>query len=217
MSKIVIRKMADISQRNALCIISGGVFVALYLLSGTFHLGQAGYLPLSELERDIPMLDWTIWIYAATFPLIFKMVYEIQCEQAFNKAFYSFYILLALSIVVFIIYPVAYPREMYPLMPGQTLHYSMFWLIRSIDAPTNCFPSLHVSLSYLFSFFVFHESRSKGIFYFLFATAIAVSTLTTKQHYIVDVVAGFILAFGVYIVFYHFTEIKMENEESQSR
>jgi membrane-associated phospholipid phosphatase len=44
----------------------------------------------------------------------------------------------------------------------------------------------------------FFRKRDKFPFFFVWATAIALSTLTTKQHYAVDVVAGF----GLAVVFY---------------
>lgn len=210
MSKIVLKKIASTAQKGPLSVVSAGVFLALYFLSGTFHFGQPGYLPLSELERTIPLLDWSIWIYVATYPLIFKMVFEIEDETLFNKCFYAYYVLLGISVAVFLFYPVSYPRELFPLFPSESLSYSMFIFVRRLDAPTNCFPSLHVSASFLFSFFMWHQSRIKGIFYILFSVAIAVSTLTTKQHYIADVIAGFSLSLVLYLVFYYFTTVQTD-------
>jgi membrane-associated phospholipid phosphatase len=80
-----------------------------------------------------------------------------------------------------------------------------------MDTPANCCPSLHVSTAFLTAF-IFIDSSSEGgvrrerrgylAIYLVWAFAIAVSTLTTKQHYLVDVVTGFVLALAHYWVFF---------------
>src|SRR6185436_14225959 len=62
------------------------------------------------------------------------------------------------------------------------------WLF---DVPENCFPSLHVSLAIIAAAY-WPRARWIGI---AWAIAIAVSTMTTKQHYFVDVAGGIAMGF----------------------
>lgn len=212
MSKLPLKSIAKLEQRNVLALISGGVFLILYFLTGTFHIGQAGHFPLMELEKSIPLVPWTIWIYVVTYPFIFWMVFEVESEELFNKCFYAYYLLLGISMAVFVFYPVSYPRELYPLGLYDDLSHRVFNFVRNLDAPTNCFPSLHVASSYLFGFFLWHQSKKSSVICLLMATLISWSTLTTKQHYIVDVISGFTLSFALYFIVYHFTTVKAANE-----
>ncbi|MCM2322222.1 MAG: phosphatase PAP2 family protein, partial [Oligoflexia bacterium] len=52
------------------------------------------------------------------------------------------------------------------------------------------------------------EQRKKFPFFFLWATSIAVTTLTTKQHYIIDVVTGFLMSVIVYWFFHTFVTLR---------
>lgn len=59
----------------------------------------------------------------------------------------------------------------------------------------NYFPSLHVAFAFTLAFFVAEEKQSWLIFLVIFwACAVALATLLTKQHYLIDVVGGLILA-----------------------
>jgi hypothetical protein len=56
-----------------------------------------------------------------------------------------------------------------------------------IDAPTNCFPSLHVGFTTLAVLSVGSRLR---LFYGLWALAVFASVITTKQHYLWDIGGG---------------------------
>ena len=71
------------------------------------------------------------------------------------------------------------------------------WGLRSLhdfDPPYNCFPPLHVAYSFLAGLTAYRVHRGLGIVATLCATVIATSTLFTKQHYVVDVLVGVLMA-----------------------
>ena len=86
------------------------------------------------------------------------------------------------------------------IRPEVTGHDFCSWLVRFIyasDAPTNLFPSIHCLVSW-FCFIGIRKSRKipgwyKG-FSFVMAALICASTQFTKQHYMIDLVAGIFLA-----------------------
>jgi len=82
------------------------------------------------------------------------------------------------------------------------LTYYAFGNLRIADSPANCAPSLHVSGVYMSSFIFLDEQREKFPFFFTWATCIALSTLTTKQHYFIDIATGFLMAVIMYWIFH---------------
>ena len=68
----------------------------------------------------------------------------------------------------------------------------------SFTRPYACLPSMHVAYSAITGFMGALVVRSKGLrwFHILLAGAIAVSTLTLKEHYVADAVAGIALGVG---------------------
>lgn len=83
---------------------------------------------------------------------------------------------------------------------------SVLLLVYSIDPPTRLFPSIHCLVSW-FCYIGIRRQKNipKGyrIFSCFFALLVCVSTQLTKQHYIVDAIAGIILAEGTYWLAFH--------------
>jgi len=78
-------------------------------------------------------------------------------------------------------------------------------MLIGIDNPFHAFPSLHAAFA-IFSALcadrVLREMRSNGLWrscIWIWAGLILFATLATKQHMMADIVAGSILAFGVYL------------------
>jgi membrane-associated phospholipid phosphatase len=68
--------------------------------------------------------------------------------------------------------------------------------VQRIDPPGNVFPSLHVAHTTLLATLLLRDRPVLGRIAVLMATLLALSTLTTKQHFLADVVAGYALAFA---------------------
>ncbi|HSU84087.1 MAG TPA: phosphatase PAP2 family protein, partial [Thermoanaerobaculia bacterium] len=78
------------------------------------------------------------------------------------------------------------------------------WGLRSLysaDPPYNCFPSLHVAHSFVSALACSRVHRGVGIAGVVCASLVGLSTLFTKQHYVLDVLAGILLASVAYAVF----------------
>lgn len=207
MEKIPLKKI--INHDNKLKIVSFFTFImfSLYGISANFHIGEPRFLPLSDFEMNIPFLIDSIWIYILMYPFLTWSIFSYQNEENFNHLLYSFIFVASITIVIFQLFPVGYPREFYPLPHANTPSVNLFYKVRWIDSPMNCFPSLHVSICYLFTFAHWNESKKAFWGSFAITTLISISTLTTKQHYIVDVIGGFLLSVTIYLSIKKFTKI----------
>jgi membrane-associated phospholipid phosphatase len=182
--------------------------MAAYLTSNHFHWTTPQVLPLLQIDQIVPLTAWTIWIYQSVFPMVVVAYFFSQDSRNLSRFVYSALLTVAISVTVFVLYPVTYPRGAFPLPEAtEALTKAFFKATRDMDDPANCLPSMHVSVVYLASYIYLHEQRGKFLLFFGWATLIAISTLTTKQHYLVDVISGFGLASAVYFFFYRKIEL----------
>jgi len=187
------------------------VGIAFVLFAAAIYLGTNHYpvfppqlLPMTWLDRAIPFLPITIWVYLSEYVYFFLVYFVCKDMVNANKYLYSFFALQVTSALIFMAWPTTYPRELFPISPDMldSLSYAAFSSLRNIDSPGNCCPSLHVSSVFLSAFIFIDDQPKKFPFFFIWGCAIALSTLTTKQHYIVDVVSGMVLAVGFYLLFH---------------
>jgi membrane-associated phospholipid phosphatase len=107
----------------------------------------------------------------------------------------AFAVALLVAYSTYLLFPVYLER---PHVEVTSLH---TWLltIHYLDKSYNHFPSLHVTLSWL-AVYASQGSRATRIGLALVASGISVSTIFVKQHYIADVVFGYVLAWGAWKV-----------------
>ena len=98
-------------------------------------------------------------------------------------------------------FPSFYPR---PEFEVNTISEALVQLTRKIDASHNTFPSGHVTFAWIMFLGAVKTKLANQVeglkaLYLLWAIGIAMSTLTLKQHYLIDVLSGITLA---YVSFY---------------
>lgn len=160
-------------------------------------------LPMLAIDRVIPFIPWTVLIYVSEY-IFFTVVY-IVCKDMknLNKYLYSFFCTQAFSCLIFFFWPTVFPRGLFPVPSDVHPVIGSVWTwLRENDAATNCFPSLHVSTVYLSTYIFRDEQREKFPFFLIWGTLIAFSTLPTKQHYFVDILAGWLLSVFAYWLFH---------------
>jgi len=190
-------------------LLMASIAALLYLSSNHRPFFAPSVLSMSFIDRWVPFVPWTVWIYLSEY-FFFAVVYILTRDMVnTNKYLYSFMALQVVSVGIFFIYPTTFPRDQYPLDidPNSWTHLA-FTMLRAVDAPNNCLPSLHVSSCYLSAFIFLDEQREKFWFFFLWATAVAVTTITTKQHYFIDVAAGLAMAGIFYTIFHRFVSYR---------
>lgn len=180
-----------------------------YMPANHWPILEPRELPMSWLDQWVPFLPNTVWIYMSEWLLFGVLYYFARDLRNLNRYLYAFLTLQTLSVAIFWIWPTTYPRHLFPLPDDlNALTYYSFSNLRAIDSPNSCCPSLHVSSVYLSSFLYIDERRRIFPFALLWATLVAASTLTTKQHYIIDLVAGLMMAVICYWIFFRYLAMR---------
>lgn len=198
-----------INNKNKYWVGMVGFMIAaqMYLLPNHYHLSTPRELPMTQWDQMIPFIPQFVWIYITEYPFFIAIYLLMQDRINLNRYFWSFMGMQLIAVIIFWVWPTTFPRHLFPLPEPPALDrmtFSIFSALRALDTPANCAPSLHVSSVYLSSFVFLKEQREKFPIFFGWATLIALSTLPTKQHYIIDVILGLLLAWFAHYVFYRF-------------
>jgi len=179
--------------------------MGLYLFFNRFYFFQPQELPLLWPDKMIPLWADSVWIYISIYVMYGLTYFMMKDLLNLSKYLYASLFQVIISIGIFIMWPTTYPRHLYPLPSELNMGTDfIFSLIRNLDTPASCCPSLHVSTAFLTSFVFLEEQKEKFPYFFLWAVIISFSTLSTKQHYFWDVLGGFVVAVLSYGVFYRY-------------
>lgn len=179
------------AKKPRVLVWSAAVFALIYSGLGHCPWTRPHYLPFTALDRAIPLLPWTLLIYVSDYLFILLVLLSLKKAEDFSTAFYRMIVGIALSFVIFLFFPTVYPR---PLLPVEPFWSEIFLYLHFLDQPTNCFPSLHVSITLIAAASMQPSSRVLHSLGWIWALAICLSTLTTKQHYAWDVLGGVAMA-----------------------
>jgi len=174
--------MIDVRHRGRAILIAYLIFCAFYLGAARLGIREPHLLEPSVVDRAVPFLPWTIAVYLSQFAFLFLALWLQTESRSLTRVFAALAIATVVSCAVFVVWPTTIPRPL-----ANNAAFDALWLF---DVPRNCFPSLHVALAGIAAFF---WPRARWIAV-IWAAAIAVSTLTTKQHYAIDVLGGVVVA-----------------------
>ena len=144
------------------------------------------------VDDKIPFLPWTVLIYCFWFPLIAFYPLIVFRTDPYSCCAYLMTMILevVLSVVCYLIYPTSFQR---PVPPDGFWGNFMKLIYRGSYRGLNCAPSLHCSSCFLV---ICVSCTCEGmnlwvrIFTILIAVMIVMSTLTTKQHTLIDVLTA---------------------------
>ncbi len=182
------RSLFDHLKRVAGWMLSGVVVLACYgvgKIAAPHHL-----LPLTTVDTLIPLLPWTIWIYGSGTKAAFVAWMMVPSGAAGRRLFGTLVLCSVVCAACFLAYPTTYPRDLFPLPLGSTFTLAEFANLREADSPSNCLPSLHVALAWGLALNWAGFLKRWRWLPILWAVAVSVCTLTTKQHYVIDVPTG---------------------------
>jgi membrane-associated phospholipid phosphatase len=162
--------------------------------------GRTQHVPAIALDGAIPLVPAWSLVYGALYAFLIALPIFVVREQAHLRRTVRAYLAVWIAAYVcFLAYPTVAPRPEQIAQEGFGA-----WgleLLYGMDPPYNCFPSLHVAHSFVSALACLRVHRGVGVAATIAATFVALSTLFTKQHYVLDVVAGVLMAMVAYAAF----------------
>ena len=149
----------------------------------------------TALDRAIPLIPWTVCIYFGCYA--FWALHYCLCAAVPLRArrfFTADFIAKGVCFVFFVGLPTTMAR---PAVQGLNVWVSLVRALYILDAPVNLFPSIHCLNSWLCwasARDIPAFSRGYKAFALCAAVAVCVSTLTLRQHVLLDVAGGILLA-----------------------
>jgi len=190
------RVHAQLRLKLTLLVILTLLFCVPYFLIGYFPIRPPQPLPLTALDRAIPFDVRWCPVYQSLYLLIPLAPFLITSRRALVRYVSAFTLITATGLAICFLFPTLCPR------PTDFPSAGLYALVIAYDPPTNAFPSMHIALALQSLLLGIHMLRTEtsrwlwplSILGTLWLLAIAYSTLATKQHYAVDLLAGAFLA-----------------------
>lgn len=164
------------------------------------------HIVYSKLDDYIPFYKPAILMYSSWFlMLVIPFVYLLKRKSYDNmyNIIIPMFLAMYISLIIYVIYPTALDIRVTDITGNDICS----WIIRKIqgiDAPNNVCPSIHVSTTVIiYNQFrkIFKDNKKSKAFFLLWSVGICISTMLVKQHSIIDVVCGIILAHAILFVF----------------
>ncbi len=175
--------------------------VPFYILIPEFFPPRTRHVPELALDRAWPLVpSWAIVYGALYLFLILLPIFVVRQQELIRRTVHAYLLIwITAYVFFFVVYPTAAPRP--DQVTGEGFAVWGLRALYSADPPYNCFPSIHVAHSFVSALACSLVHRRLGLVAMIAATLVALSTLFTKQHYVLDVIAGVFLAFVAYGIF----------------
>jgi len=165
------------------------LFDVPYFLIGHYPVFPVHTLPLSAIDRAIGFhpAGW-VWVYQSFYLLLNLVPWLAREPFELKRYLRGFVIVSIVSFACFVTYPIRGPQ------PDPHDAGGMYWVLRQYDVTLNSLPSLHAGLLVYTVCF----ARRIGVLrisFIVWTMLILYATLATKEHYLIDIVAGSVLAF----------------------
>ncbi len=189
--------MKNNAKQSGLLLSTAALFNCLIYYGGRqFARTLPRFNLTTSFDNSIPFLPWTIIIYSGAylFWIVNYCLSTVYDKSGGDRFIVSHFIGEVICFILFILLPTTMIR---PEITGESVFYDLLRLVYRLDSPDNLLPSIHCFASWLCWIGVRKNSFVPRWYQYtslLAALAICLSTLTVKQHVIVDVIAGILLA-----------------------
>jgi membrane-associated phospholipid phosphatase len=190
----------NVLERAILTALAVALFVAGYFGVGLHTSPKSAHDLSTALDARIPFIASSVFVYLAAFPAAFLPLFVVRCPRLFRRTIAAYAAAIVVSVVTFAVYPVTslglrVPRSSLDAAGFSTWAVSVLY---RLDPPSNLFPSLHLSIALLAGLATFSASRVYGAVALAGLAPIGIAILTVKQHFVLDGVAGIVLAVVLY-------------------
>jgi membrane-associated phospholipid phosphatase len=182
--------------RNA--AFSLALAVGVYFTNTIYDLlnhGPAVMNLRTPLDAALPVVRPFVIPYVSLNPVVYftLIVFLLFRTKVFHSASLA---MITAFLVSYLFYFFLQTEVIRPVLTGTDLFTRMIQGVYATDNPFNDFPSLHTSISTLLAIHWFRLDRRLGYVAAFWTALIVASTILIKQHYVADLIAGLLLAFG---------------------
>ncbi len=180
-------------------LLAVGVYVTSEIYYALNH-GPNVIFMKSPLDDLIPVVPPFVIPYVSLEPFIYAtlVLFLLFRTRIFQSAALT---MIAAWFVSYLFYYFLQSVMIRPTLTGTDALTQMIRGVYASDNPYNDFPSLHTSLSTILAIHWWRVDKRIGIPVAVWVALIVASTVFVKQHYVADVVAGLLLAFGAAFFF----------------
>jgi len=144
----------------------------------------------TPLDRSVPLVPGWVWVYATWYPAPLALLAAERIR--FRRAAAAVLVAFAACACGYLAWPVRIDR---PPADGRGASFAALAVLYRIDPPVNVFPSFHAALAaVLVAVGPARGPARTGIVAWMLA--VCVSCVLTKQHYVLDVLAGAAVGFA---------------------
>jgi membrane-associated phospholipid phosphatase len=148
------------------------------------------------IELSIPLIPGAVLVYMSIYPLFLAGPFIVRERREFANLIGSLALATLIGAIGFLLIPA---RAAFPPAGELGICANLFHFADRLNLDYNMVPSLHVALSVCcISSFSRHSSKLGQKLLWTWSAAIALSTLLTHQHHVVDVVAGWLVGMAAY-------------------
>jgi len=162
-------------------------------------------MPVLAIDHWLPVIPWSAWVYFSLWVFICVPQALMGDRQVMLYYLGGALLLSIIGLSIFFFYPTAVP-----VWDIDWSRYGSLEFLKSSDSAGNACPSLHVGFATFSGCWLVWLIRRLSlspvwvVLSILWGLAIIVSTMTTKQHVLMDVIFGLllgVLVFGVNVFF----------------
>lgn len=176
-------------------------FTAVYVLLQRNPLFSIIPVKMTWIDRSIPFVPGTVYLYETLWLLLPLSFWLMGSKEELSRYSNGFLMISMISFGIFFFFPTACPRP-------TDLHTvnRIYATLVQLDKELNSFPSLHAALAIFggscCNALCQTDDWPKWVRWIIWAWVLGIiaSTLLTKQHALVDAVAGIILGFCGYAI-----------------
>jgi len=141
--------------------------------------------------------------YVFSLPAVALYFYVTRAEKIFRRVMMGYLLLMLMGMGGYLLVPAVGPEA---FLAGQYTHdllgrsfsRSVGYIISVGRVGTDCFPSLHVGIPFLLSFYLRDYKKKLFIPCLVYVGLMCCATIYLRYHYLIDVIAAFVFAPAAY-------------------
>jgi membrane-associated phospholipid phosphatase len=141
-------------------------------------------------------LSMVYFSYVFTLPGVALYFYLAQEKMIFRRVMMGYLTLMLMGIASYLLIPAIGPESFFANqytceLNGHPIIHGVDYIMRTGRVGYDCFPSLHVGIPLLLSFYLYHHRRKLFIPALAYVAFMCCATIYMRYHYVVDVIAAF--------------------------